>query len=217
MEKVKGTGWGQSWGEEIKGGRGFLKQRMGWLLSSIPIDIVKSITVFKPPVPVWLGAGASDGAIVITTRDSVDFDADESKHVTRICGAGGSYGQAEGTVSHRAASKTGSAMVTAGGDHRDGKRTNSDRDSGNFSLHWDRELSGERRVELDGRYYLSGSFTSPVMEASIRPAGTRIWTRKRSAPMTCQPNTARGSRICFRSPCSDPTPVIPLPMNGVTI
>jgi vitamin B12 transporter len=124
-------------------------------LSSIPIDIVKSITVFKPPVPVWLGAGASDGAIVITTRDSVDFDADESKHVTRIRGAGGSHGQAEGTVSHRAASKTGSVMVTASGDHRDGKRTNSDRDSGNFSLHWDRELAGGRRVELDGRYYLA--------------------------------------------------------------
>jgi vitamin B12 transporter len=270
--KVNGTGWGQSRGEEIKGGRGFLKQRLGWLLlailsvpwsmagaqeihghghsaepmvmdsivvtaeridafieknpqqvvvlgleeiekrnllsveealgtmagvdvkkssgigsrisirgsgksggvlvllngrplnssqyggadlSSIPIDIVKSITVFKPPVPVWLGAGASDGAIVITTRDGADADEDESKHVTRVRGAGGAYGQAEGTVSHRAASKTGSVMVTASGNHRDGKRTNSDRDSGNFSLHWDRELAGGRRVELDGRYYLS--------------------------------------------------------------
>lgn len=31
-------------------------------LSTIPIDIVKSVTVFKPPVPVWLGPGASEGA-----------------------------------------------------------------------------------------------------------------------------------------------------------
>ena len=65
------------------------------------------------------------------------------------------YGQVEGTVSHRATLKSGSAMATASGKHRDGKRTNSDRDSGNFSLHWDRELVGGRRVELDGRYYLS--------------------------------------------------------------
>lgn len=124
-------------------------------ITSIPIDIVKSITVFKPPVPVWLGAGASEGAIVITTRDSVDAGDDESKHVTRIRGAGGSYGQVEGTVSHRCTMEKGSAMATASGTHRDGKRTNSDRNSGNFSLHWDRELGGGKRVELDGRYYLS--------------------------------------------------------------
>ncbi|WP_419655717.1 TonB-dependent receptor plug domain-containing protein [Desulfosarcina variabilis] len=124
-------------------------------ISSIPIDIVKSITVFKPPVPVWLGAGASEGAIVITTRDSVDARDDESKHVTRIRGAGGSYGQVEGTVSHRYSMKKGGAMVTASGKHRDGKRTNSDRDSGDLSLHWDRELGAGKRVELNGRYYLS--------------------------------------------------------------
>lgn len=124
-------------------------------ISSIPIDIVKSITVFKPPVPVWLGAGASEGAIVITTRDSVDARDDESKHVTRIRAAGGSYGQTEGTLSHRYSMKKGGAMVTASGKHRDGKRTNSDRDSGDVSLHWDRELGAGRRVELNGRYYLS--------------------------------------------------------------
>lgn len=124
-------------------------------LSTIPIDIVKSITVFKPPVPVWLGSGASQGAIVITTRDSTDTGKEEKKHVTRLRGAGGSYGLVEGTISHRATLTKGSAMATASGNHRDGKRTNSDRDSGSASLHWDRELAGERRVELDGRYYLS--------------------------------------------------------------
>ena len=124
-------------------------------LSSIPIDIVKSITVFKPPLPVWLGAGASQGAIVITTRDSVDKGKDESKRVTRIRAAGGSYGQAEGTVSHRYTNNSGGAMATASGKHRDGKRDNSDRDSGNFTLHWDRELGAGQRFEVDGRYYLA--------------------------------------------------------------
>ena len=37
-------------------------------LSFISIDTVVSITVFKPPVPVWLGPGAVDGAISIITR-----------------------------------------------------------------------------------------------------------------------------------------------------
>lgn len=124
-------------------------------LSTVPIDIVKSITVFKPPVPVWLGPGASDGAIVIVTRNGTDRKKEEKKHVTRVRGAGGSYGLAEGSVSHRAGLDKGSVMATASGKHRDGKRTNSDRDTGRFSLHWDRELAGERRMELDGRYYAS--------------------------------------------------------------
>ncbi|GAB6906347.1 TonB-dependent receptor [Desulfosarcina cetonica] len=124
-------------------------------LSTIPIEIVKSITVFKPPVPVWLGPGASEGAIVIVTRDATDMRGEKKPHVTRIRGAGGSYGYAEASVSHRVKLTAGSAMATASGNHRDGKRTNSDRNSGNASLHWDRALSGGRRLELDGRYYLS--------------------------------------------------------------
>ena len=125
-------------------------------ISTIPIDIVKSITVFKPPVPVWLGAGASEGAIVITTIDQpVAEDDDDGRHVTRVRVAGGSYGRAEGTLSHRTTMTGGSIMATASGSRRDGKRTNSDRNSGNFTLHLDRELAGQRRVELDGRYYLA--------------------------------------------------------------
>ncbi len=142
-------------------------------LSTIPIDIVKSITVFKPPVPVWLGAGASEGAIVITTRDMADGKKEEKTHVTRFRGAGGSYGLAEATASQRVSLASGGIMATATGTHRDGKRTNSDRDSGNFSLHWDRELTGTHRVEVDGRYYLSeygsaGPLDNPTPDARQR-------------------------------------------------
>ena len=124
-------------------------------LSTIPIDIVQSITVFKPPVPVWLGAGASEGAIVIVTRNGQTASADEKKDVTRLRGAGGSYGLAEGSISHRANLDRGAVMVTASGKHLDGKRPNSDRDLGNLSLHWDRELAAERQIEADVRCHAS--------------------------------------------------------------
>jgi vitamin B12 transporter len=39
-------------------------------LSTLSIDTVKSITVFRPPVPVWLGSGASEGAISIVTHEN---------------------------------------------------------------------------------------------------------------------------------------------------
>ena len=38
-------------------------------LNSIPVDSIQSVSVFKPPVPVWLGPGGSDGAINIVTRN----------------------------------------------------------------------------------------------------------------------------------------------------
>ena len=37
-------------------------------LAGIPVETIESITVFKPPVPVWLGSGATDGAISIMTK-----------------------------------------------------------------------------------------------------------------------------------------------------
>lgn len=139
-------------------------------LSTIPIDIVQSITVFKPPVPVWLGAGASEGAIVIVTRGGQAASSDEKKDVTRLRGAGGSYGLAQGSISHRAHVDQGTVMVTASGKHRDGKRPNSDRDSGNLSLHWNRELAAERFLEADVRYHASehgsaGPMDNPTPDA----------------------------------------------------
>lgn len=124
-------------------------------LSTIPIDIVQSITVFKPPVPVWLGSGASEGAIVIVTRDARTPSTEKKKDVTRLRGAGGSYGVAEGSISHRTRVDQGTVMATASGKHRDGKRPNSDRDSGSFTLHWDRALAGERHLEADLRCHAS--------------------------------------------------------------
>lgn len=124
-------------------------------LSAIPVDMVESITVFKPPVPVWLGPGASEGAISIVTRDMTGTGKDKKKHATRIRAAGGSYGLVEGTVSHRTHLTSGSVMISASGKHMDGKRDNSDRDSGSVSLHWDNKTAGGHRVEFDGRYYTS--------------------------------------------------------------
>ena len=126
-------------------------------LASIPIDIIESITVFKPPVPVWLGPGGSDGAISIVTRESTPKGKDDKTQATRMRTTAGSYGFIEETVSHSAKLDSGSVMASATGKHRDGKRTNSDSGSGNVLLHWDNELAGKQKLEIDGRYYGSES------------------------------------------------------------
>jgi len=59
-------------------------------LGTLSIDTVKSITVFKPPVPVWLGAGASEGAISIVTHDFAPSQKKSDPLPTRLrFGAGG--------------------------------------------------------------------------------------------------------------------------------
>lgn len=137
-------------------------------LSTIAIDMVKSIMVFKPPVPVWLGPGASDGAINIVIGNGANEQ--KEKNTTRLHTAGGSYGLVEGSISHQAKLDSGAVMATATGKHRDGQRTNSDRDGYNLSLHWDRDLPSDRRLELDGRYYASeygsaGPLDNPTPDA----------------------------------------------------
>jgi iron complex outermembrane receptor protein len=140
-------------------------------LSSIPIDIVESITVFKPPVPVWLGAGASEGAICIVTRSSDNGDDGSGKNVTKIRAAAGSYGWVETAVSQRLETEKGAAMLAAEGTHLDGKRTNSDRDSGSMTFNWDRKLGdGDQTLEIGGRYYgaeygSSGPTDNPTPDA----------------------------------------------------
>ena len=127
-------------------------------LASIPIDTIDSITVFKPPVPVWLGPGGSDGAICIVTRDTAPKGKDDKKQAaTRMRTTVGSYGSFEENVSHSAKLDSGSAMASATGKHRDGKRANSDSDSGNLLLHWEDELAGKQKLAVDGRYYGSES------------------------------------------------------------
>ena len=139
-------------------------------LSVIPIDMVASITVFKPPVPVWLGPGASQGAISIETRTSTAKDKDEKKNTTRVRTSGGSYGLTETSASHRAKLDSGSLMVSASANHRDGKRTNNDRDNGNAALHYDKEIAAVHRLEFDARYSVSengsvGPLDNPTPDA----------------------------------------------------
>ncbi len=129
-------------------------------LSSIPIETIESITVFKPPVPVWLGTGASDGAISIVTRGITGTREAEQKQIAKIRAAAGSYGTVEGSVSGQGKLGPGTAMASATGKHRDGKRTNNDLDSGNLLLHWDGSFANNRMLELDGRY-LSSEYGSP--------------------------------------------------------
>jgi iron complex outermembrane receptor protein len=122
-------------------------------LSGIPIELVESVTVFKPPVPVWLGPGGSEGAINIVTRAPT---ADRTKqHWTKIRAGAGSYGLAEGSFSYRRLADSGAYSATAGLKHREGKRTNSDRHSSSLTLHWDQEYSERLQINVDGRFYAS--------------------------------------------------------------
>ncbi len=128
-------------------------------LSAIPVDSIQSVSVFKPPIPVWLGPGGSDGAINIITRTPNSAGGKE-KQRTSLKGGGGSYGLAEGSLSHQLPIFNGVTMLSATGSHRDGKRINSDRNDGAFSLNWNREGASGRRYELNGRYY-HAEFGSP--------------------------------------------------------
>ena len=124
-------------------------------LNSIPVDMIESITVFKPPVPVWLGPGATDGAINIVTRDLTALEAKEKEKPTTIMAGVGSFGLAQASASHIVSVAGGNALLTADGSRTDGKRTNSDRGDGNFSVYWNREEENGKRYEFNGRYYLS--------------------------------------------------------------
>jgi iron complex outermembrane receptor protein len=122
-------------------------------LETIPIDLVQSIMVFMPPVPVWLGPGASDGAISITTRDFVPLSGERKPAQTRLKLLAGSYGLAEGSLNQTWPASRSNLFLSATGTHRDGKRPNSDKNSGNVSLQWNRQDEAARQYEFLGRYY----------------------------------------------------------------
>nr|WP_321467233.1 TonB-dependent receptor [uncultured Desulfobulbus sp.] len=127
-------------------------------LAGIPIETIESITVFKPPVPVWLGSGASDGAISIVTKGIGSKKNAEKKHLTKLRGTVGSYGTLEASGSDQMQLESGSSvMASATGKHRDGKRANKDLDSGSFLVHWNGELAENRSLEVNGRYFTSES------------------------------------------------------------
>lgn len=144
-------------------------------LAGIPIETVQSISVFKPPVPVWLGPGAANGAIHIVTYDGCGRGTVDDEVPGSLKLSAGSYGLAEGTLSGGAPLAGGNAMLTAGGIHRDGKRTNSDMDRGTVSLHWDHSTAEDLQFNLNGRYYLleqgtPGPTDNPTPDARQRYA-----------------------------------------------
>ena len=147
-------------------------------LDTIPIDIVSKITVFKPPVPVWLGSGATAGAVNITTNSPLKKGSKEKQTKKRLKISGGSYGRAKLASSMAMpVGDDGSMMITAGGSRRDGKRKNSDKDTGNFSFHFDKKtsgiLAGISQYDFNTRYYHSfhgspGPTDNPTPDARQR-------------------------------------------------
>ena len=122
-------------------------------LNSIPIDIIETVTVFKPPIPVWLGPGGSDGAINIVTRELKTPKKGKPQSNTTIKAAGGSYGLAQAGVSQAVKLGDSNLLVSGNFNHRDGKRINSDRNDGNISLNWNRKGQDGTKYEANGRYY----------------------------------------------------------------
>ncbi len=142
-------------------------------LGSIPIDIVKKVTVFKPPVPVWLGPGGTAGAINIETSSTLETVSEGKKIRNRLKINGGSFGSANMSYSFVVPQEYGSIMATAGAGHKDGKRANSDRDSGNFSFHWDKKKDNFTKYDFNGRYFYSrhgsaGPTDNPTPDARQR-------------------------------------------------
>ncbi len=122
-------------------------------LNTVPVDLIESVTVFKPPVPVWLGPGGSDGAINIVTRSPVAKSKGKDASNTTVKLNGGSFGYADGSLSQTLGLFSGTAQITASATHKDGKRANSDRDMGSVALNWSREGANGSRFAVNGRYY----------------------------------------------------------------
>lgn len=124
-------------------------------LNTIPVEMIESVTVFKPPVPVWLGPGAADGAINIVTRNLSAAGSGGKEKSTTVMASAGSFGSIKGSASHIVPIAGGSMMITGSATHTDGKRDNSDKNDGNISTYWNREEKDGTKIEVNGRYYLS--------------------------------------------------------------
>ena len=122
-------------------------------LGSIPMDIIKKITVFKPPVPVWLGPGSSAGAIYIETKRGKAAKA--ATHRGRLRTGVGSFGRFDLNGSWKLTREDTNLLLAAGYGHVDGHRENSQRDKGHFSFNWDKETDSLLNIQVNGKYYLS--------------------------------------------------------------
>lgn len=120
-------------------------------LSGIPMDIIKSITVFKPPAPVWLGPGSSAGAICIETKTGGQGKSESGKYRVKL--SGGSYGLGEVSCSGKINRKKHNTLIAAGYLHKDGKRENSDRDTGRLGLNWDYKTDTSKQYQINSKYY----------------------------------------------------------------
>ena len=121
-------------------------------LSSLPIDLIKKITVFKPPVPVWLGPDSAAGAIYIETKEKRIKVKKSTSGKLRV--TGGSYGLVSGSATGRFDSEKSQVMVTGGYSHKDGHRTNSQKDQGHLSVGYDKKDEG-RHLQLNGKAFIS--------------------------------------------------------------
>ncbi len=144
-------------------------------LNAIPVDSIESISVFKPPVPVWLGPGGSDGAINIVTRTaSKDKDREKPRSTAKV--GGGSYGFAESGLSHQLPVADGKALISATTTHRDGARTNSDRTDGALAVNWNRKAADSGGYEVGGRYYRA-EFGSPGPIDNLTPGARQDYQK----------------------------------------
>ena len=138
-------------------------------LSSIPIDIVEKITVFKPPVPVWLGPESAAGAIYIETRKKKKDDFGKKG---KLRATAGSYGLATATATGQLDTEFDHYQVTGGYYHKDGKRDNSRKDQGHLSIGYNRKKDG-RELKISGKAFISdhgisGPTYNPTPDASQR-------------------------------------------------
>ncbi len=136
-------------------------------LSAIPVDSIQSVSVFKPPVPVWLGPGGSNGAInIVTSAEPGKGDAAKVRSTVKV--NGGSYGFGEGSLSHPFSLADGNALVAGVATHRDGSRTNSDRTSESLSFNWNRPQKDGSSVEVSSRLY-QAEYGSPGPVDNLTP------------------------------------------------
>ena len=139
-------------------------------LSGIPIDLVKRIIVFKPPVPVWLGADSAAGAIYIETKQKKTAVTAGKKG--KIRATGGSYGLAALTATAQIDKDERQYVVSGGASHKDGKRPNSQKDQGHLNLGYDWKKEG-RQVQVNAKAYVSdhgvaGPTYNPTPDAAQR-------------------------------------------------
>ena len=137
------------------------------VINDIPISMIERIEVYEPPVPVWLGGGASSGAVNIVLSADVGVAADANVQ-TRI--SGGSYGTAQASVSHSSSLGNKRLQLSANAKHTDGRRVNNDRDSANISGQWEMRTESAATYDINGRYYYSdhgspGRISNPTPDA----------------------------------------------------